>query len=260
MKKCSKCEIDKNIDDYHKSSASKDGYKSICKSCISIKEKERQSKPEYKEKYKEYIKSIPKDIKFKRYKVYYENNKEKVLTENSKYRANNKEKVKEIGKLYRDKNKDTLKEKNKSYRNDSKNKEKQKEWRLNNPDKIKSYRKKYLNSEKVSEHRNNWYKSIKKRKPYLLAWRSVLTNTLKRFNKKKEGETIKLLGYSALQLKEHIENLFLEGMSWDNYGEWHIDHKKMVSSFDPETPMYIVNSLDNLRPLWAEDNCSRKLN
>jgi len=260
MKTCTKCKIDKDINDFHKSSASKDGYKSICKSCISIKEKERINTPEYKEKYKEYIKSIPKDVRSKRSKKYYEDNKDKVLVKNSKYRSENKEKLKEVGKSYRDKNKDKLKEKKKLYRSDPKNKEKQKEWRLNNPDKIKFYRKKYLGSDKVNEHRNNWYKSVKKRKPYLLAWRSVLTNTLKRLKRKKEEETIKLLGYSALQLKEHIENLFLEGMSWDNYGEWHIDHKKMVSSFDPETPIHIVNSLDNLRPLWAEDNCSRKLN
>jgi hypothetical protein len=52
----------------------------------------------------------------------------------------------------------------------------------------------------------------------------------------------------------------MEGMSWENWGECHIDHIKMVSSFDPETPVSVVNSLENLRPLWAEDNCSRKFN
>jgi len=112
----------------------------------------------------------------------------------------------------------------------------------------------------LSYIRKNWYKSIRKRKPYVIAWRTVLNNTLKRFGKNKESDTIKLLGYSALQLKEHIEYLFLEGMNWENYGEWHIDHIKMVSSFEPNTPMYIVNSLGNLRPLWAKDNCSKKLN
>jgi hypothetical protein len=89
---------------------------------------------------------------------------------------------------------------------------------------------------------------------------SILNNTLKRLNKNKEDETIKLLGYSAIQLKQHIESLFLEGMSWENYGEWHIDHIKMVSEFDKDTTVDVVNSLDNLRPLWASDNCSRKLN
>jgi hypothetical protein len=49
-------------------------------------------------------------------------------------------------------------------------------------------------------------------------------------------------------------------MSWENYGEWHIDHIKMVSEFDKDTPVDIVNSLKNVRPLWAEHNCSRKFN
>jgi hypothetical protein len=40
------------------------------------------------------------------------------------------------------------------------------------------------------------------------------------------------------------------GMSWNNYGEWHIDHIKMISTFDKNADTKIVNSLENLRPLW----------
>ena len=54
-----------------------------------------------------------------------------------------------------------------------------------------------------------------------------------------------------------MELLFLDGMSWNNWGEWHIDHRIPVSKFDKETPMSIVNSLSNLRPLWALDNLSK---
>lgn len=39
-----------------------------------------------------------------------------------------------------------------------------------------------------------------------------------------------------------------------------LDHIKMVSTFDENTDTRIVNSLENLRPLWKSDNCSRKLN
>ena len=56
---------------------------------------------------------------------------------------------------------------------------------------------------------------------------------------------------SMIDLKNYIESLFTEGMSWDNYGEWHIDHITQVISFDKETPSNIVNALSNLRPLWA---------
>jgi len=46
-------------------------------------------------------------------------------------------------------------------------------------------------------------------------------------------------------------------MSWENRGEWHIDHIKPVSSFDKSEKMSVVNSLDNLQPLWAKDNLSK---
>jgi hypothetical protein len=66
-----------------------------------------------------------------------------------------------------------------------------------------------------------------------------------------------MLGYSADDLKNRIESLFVEGMCWDNYGEWHIDHKKPVSLFDKNTDVSIINSLDNLQPLWAKENLSK---
>lgn len=43
-------------------------------------------------------------------------------------------------------------------------------------------------------------------------------------------------------------------MSWNNYGEWHIDHIKPVSKFRNNTPVRIVNALCNLQPLWAKEN------
>jgi hypothetical protein len=82
-------------------------------------------------------------------------------------------------------------------------------------------------------------------------WRSVLKMSLWRLNTKKEGYTIDLLGYSALEFKEHIEQLFTEGMCWDNHGEWHVDHIRPVSSFDTTEHPSVVNALENLRPMWS---------
>jgi len=59
------------------------------------------------------------------------------------------------------------------------------------------------------------------------------------------------LGYSALDLKTHISSLFTEGMSWDNYGEWHVDHIIEIIKHQKNTHPSIVNALSNLRPLWA---------
>lgn len=259
MKKCTKCSESKKIEEFHKSSKSPDGYKSICKNCVLLKEKERRNTDLYKEKYKLYINSLSDDKKKEYRERYYNKNKESILLKNKEYREENKEKLSEYNKEYREENKERLKKQKEEYRSRPEVKEKSKKWWLDNPDKKKEYRNNY-SKDKEREHRKKWYKSFKSRKPYVLAWRSILNNTLKRLNKNKEDETIKLLGYSAIQLKQHIESLFLEGMSWENYGEWHIDHIKMVSEFDKDTPVDVVNSLDNLRPLWASDNCSRKLN
>lgn len=43
----------------------------------------------------------------------------------------------------------------------------------------------------------------------------------------------------------------------DNYGEWHIDHKKPLSKFDKTEKSNIVNALSNLQPLWAIDNLKK---
>jgi hypothetical protein len=73
----------------------------------------------------------------------------------------------------------------------------------------------------------------------------------------KESSTFELLKYTPEDFKNHIESLFTDGMSWDNYGKWHVDHIIPVSKFDKNTPLFIINSLDNLQPLWALENLSK---
>lgn len=48
-------------------------------------------------------------------------------------------------------------------------------------------------------------------------------------------------------------------MTWENWGEWHIDHIKPVAQFIREgiTCPKQINALSNLRPLWAHDNLSK---
>lgn len=72
----------------------------------------------------------------------------------------------------------------------------------------------------------------------------------------KTDKVYNLLGYSADDLRRHLESKFQHGMSWDNYSHsgWHVDHKKPISSFHPDTPVSIINALSNLQPLWSTDN------
>lgn len=70
-----------------------------------------------------------------------------------------------------------------------------------------------------------------------------------------------LLGYTAAQLRDHIERQFLPGMTWGNKGQWHIDHIIPVSSFNiasADSPEFrVCFGLPNLRPLWAQDNLAK---
>ncbi len=91
--------------------------------------------------------------------------------------------------------------------------------------------------------------------------RSMLERTLNRFGTRKEGHTHEQLGYTPLQFKQRIESLFQPGMTWENHGKgegkWHVDHIKGISSFPIGTPACVVNALDNLQPLWEEDNLKK---
>jgi len=75
----------------------------------------------------------------------------------------------------------------------------------------------------------------------------------------KAYKTLELLGCSFEEVKLHLESQFVEGMTWDNYGEWHIDHIKPCASFDltdPEQQNACFN-YKNLQPLWASDNLKK---
>lgn len=70
------------------------------------------------------------------------------------------------------------------------------------------------------------------------------------------------VGYSLDELKRHLECLFRPGMSWENYGEWHVDHiipKAAFTFSSTDDPSFKECwSLDNLQPLWAEENAIKR--
>jgi hypothetical protein len=74
--------------------------------------------------------------------------------------------------------------------------------------------------------------------------------------KMKSQSTLELLGCSIAELRLRLEAKFAEGMSWDNYGKWHIDHIRPLISFDLTDPIEIRQACNyqNLQPLWAQEN------
>jgi hypothetical protein len=77
--------------------------------------------------------------------------------------------------------------------------------------------------------------------------------------KEKKGRTMELTGCSKEELITHLESKFTEGMTWENYGKWHIDHTKPCASFNLEDPEEQKKCFHwtNLQPLWASDNLAK---
>lgn len=75
----------------------------------------------------------------------------------------------------------------------------------------------------------------------------------------KSENVLKLLGCTVDELKDQLQKQFLLGMSWENYGEWHIDHIRPCASFDLIDPAQqrACFNFKNLQPLWAKDNLSK---
>jgi hypothetical protein len=121
----------------------------------------------------------------------------------------------------------------------------------------KAYKK--ANPEKVAAEKRRRYHRVKNRPEFRIA-----KNLRKRLKEHLEagfniGSKEDMVGCSSGELRQYLEGQFKEGMTWDNYGEWHIDHIKPVCSFDLSDPTQVkaVNHYTNLRPLWASENLEK---
>ena len=152
-------------------------------------------------------------------------------------------------------------------------------WRAENPEKVKKTNAKWRaenpeaeNPEKQKEYNAKWYaenterakehtkrSQRKQRKKPENKLRSTVSRAFKRMGQNKPTNTLKLLGCTWEEAKAHFESLFLEGMTWENHGEWHIDHIRPVASFKgaSEEELKQMNHISNLQPLWATDNLSK---
>jgi hypothetical protein len=86
--------------------------------------------------------------------------------------------------------------------------------------------------------------------------RTRIRHSINSQNVSKSNKTPELVGCSIMNLKTHLESKFTEGMTFENYGEWHIDHIRPCASFNLEDPEEQKKCFHwtNLQPLWALDN------
>jgi hypothetical protein len=83
---------------------------------------------------------------------------------------------------------------------------------------------------------------------------SNIRTAFKRGGFSKTGRTHEILGIDFDGFVEHIETQFSEGMTWDNMGEWQLDHKIPISLGNTKDDTIRLNHYSNFQPLWKIDN------
>lgn len=195
----------------------------------------------------------------------YNEKRETILKRNKVYYGNNKLKINSYKKEWDAKNALVKKIKSKerySFKSDE-IKSKRKEYYKNNKEKVIAINNDYV-KRNISIVRQKQRLNHRKRKQVDISYsilkilRSRVSSAIKR-NGTKCMRTTKLVGCSMPELLLHLESLFLEGMSWGNYGKWHIDHKIPCASFDMsiQEEQLVCFNFKNLQPLWAVDNIKK---
>lgn len=190
--------------------------------------------------------------------------KECIKSAKNKRYAENIDRMRANARRYRANDIETHRKREREYsrRNAAARDARVKAFYLKNPHKSSEYNQRYYHSDKGRRQRIRWYHDVlKHREDFKVATaaRNMLKRTLMATGGMKNTSTKGELGYSPSTLKQHIEKQFIGGMSWDNYGEWHIDHIIPVAEMIRLgiTCPKKINALDNLRPVWASDNLSR---
>ena len=232
-----------------------------------IKESSRKYRESHQNKIKAYDKKYQKDNKIciQKYNAErYKNNREEISRQTNEYYQNNKDRRKQ----YDSRNQQRIQKYQKSYQKDKQLeiKAQKNEYYEKNKKDILAKRKEYLknNAEKVKNSSNKC--SRKRRKNPIFRLNGNISNSirssLKSQSLRKNGRHWEsLVGYTVLELKEHLESLFQTEMTWGNYGKWHIDHRIPQSFFEikkiGDVEFKMCWRLENLQPLWASENLSK---
>lgn len=162
---------------------------------------------------------------------YYEKNKQRKLQQHRQYREKHRERLKASHKVWRDKNRSYIKEKAQRYYDQ-------------NREAIIAKAVQYEQRRLKADSQFRFIHSV----------RTLIRNYVRRGLGIKPCKTETILGCGLLEFRAYLEASFEPSMSWENYGEWHIDHIVPISWATTEDEILRLNHYTNLQPLWAKDN------
>lgn len=250
MKNCRTCGDKKPYTEFNKQTSSRDGFCGECRDCGRARKREDylRNRDKYLEKQSQYRKENAEKVsegkkrcyrnKIDQYKQnhrrYYQENKEAVLAQAAEYREANKEEIRKRDNAYKENNREKLRLK-------------QSEYQRANSEVRNEYTRKYRKNRRQVDRMFGIKENMRARFRYELA-------------KRGDDQHIKAneyLGCSWVELRIHLENQFKDGMSWDNYGDWHVDHIIPLASARTKDELIKLCHYSNLQPLWAFDNLSK---
>jgi hypothetical protein len=234
---CSVCKIKKDLNDFYKDKRMALGRTSECKSChCSQVMKYKNNNREYVQAYQQmYVANT-----FEERQQYNKQYNQKRLQEDPNYFKNMYQRNQSSQLEYHAKRRET---------------EEQQEYN-------REYLKEYNRLPEVIEKRNETFRKrynedLKFRLSKAIGNRMRLTLLSGKENK----SITDILDFTVDELILHLESKMIEGMEWSNYGEWHIDHIKPIAAFKytsmDDEEFKQCWSLNNLQPLWAEDNLKK---
>ena len=209
-----------------------------CKTCKTCEVEKPLSEFHKNRKYKntQYYQSYCKSCFAKKRKEHYQKNREAVLAQQKEYYADPK-------------NREARRAYSKEYNADPKNREA-----------ILAHAKKYNASPKGKERKNARIKEKKQSDPLYklkLNTRSLISHSIKKAGFKKNSKTHKILNCSFEEFMSHLEKQFNSGITWENYGKWHLDHIVPVSLASTEEEIIKLNHYKNFQPMWGPENNSK---
>jgi hypothetical protein len=260
---CSKCKVEKSKNQFNSCSSSYDKLNSKCKSCraeerivLALRDKNEIIFPDNK------LCNICKKLKTKD-EFHNRKHSKDGLLDICKKCANKKRIIYYTNNISKEKNMPTNKQCPKC-----------KEIKLSqyfytskrNIDGLASYCKICDNKLSIQYAKNNREKISKRYREYVknniqarirLNIRNRVSKAIK--NKIKPITIENVLGCTRNELMEHLQKQFTNGMTWENYGQWHIDHIIPLASFDLTELEQFKKACHytNLQPLWAKDNISK---
>jgi hypothetical protein len=179
-----------------------------------------------------------------------EKNAERLREYARKQWRENPDKKRQAGRKWASKNRDRLREKRRQRGAERRDKirERARKWREENRERVREQDRKWREKRIASDPQFK----------LLCRLRQRISTVFRRANVRKPSGIESILGISVQEAKDYLESQFKQGMSWENYGKWHVDHVIPLASAKTPEDLIKLCHYTNLQPLWAIENILKR--